>query len=139
MNKKTTKQFTSELSQIGGVRDFIRSSCCDVFTESTGDTFIDLIVLAVNEAFNNIVVHGYHKVPGKQITIQSEVTDSCITFELADKGDTFDINAVPEPDFGGSRENGYGIYIIREVMDKVSYTKKRSVSDWNRLKLVKKR
>ena len=137
MNEKISMQFTSQLSQLNDVRDFVRSSCTKVFTKKF-DTVIDLIVLAVNEAFTNIVIHAYGRQPHHEILIITDIGDDYLSFELADQGTSFNLNSVVQPDLTGTRENGFGVYIMKTVMEDVSYTQKKSQSDWNYLKLTKK-
>jgi len=46
---------------------------------------------------------------------------------------------VPEPLPLGNEENrGFGIYIIREVVDQLAYTKKLGKKGWNHLRIFKK-
>ena len=137
MNKKITGRFKSQLSQLSALRDFVRSSSIEGFPEQN-NTDLELIILAVNEAFTNIVIHAYNNQPDHEIKIETEITKESIIIELADKGSVFEIESVPKPDLSGVRENGYGVYIIKTVMEQMTYSKKTTPSGWNKLKLIKK-
>jgi serine/threonine-protein kinase RsbW len=39
-----------------------------------------------------------------------------------DHGAGFDLERVPEPDLDEHPEGGYGLYIIRKIMDEVAYS-----------------
>ena len=41
--------------------------------------------------------------------------------KVFDEGQGFDIETLPDPDFKSLEEGGRGVYLIRSVMDKVSY------------------
>jgi len=43
--------------------------------------------------------------------------------EVSDQGTGFDFEKAPEPEFDQHPESGYGLYIIRRMMDEVEYTK----------------
>ncbi len=50
-----------------------------------------------------------------------DVSDSQVAVMLRYRGDSFDRGASPEPAFDGSRENGFGLYLIDQCVDEVRY------------------
>jgi serine/threonine-protein kinase RsbW len=54
----------------------------------------DEIVSALNEAFNNIVLHAYRDIQGGNIEIQVEVVASEVEIRLFDRGRGFDPESV---------------------------------------------
>jgi serine/threonine-protein kinase RsbW len=52
-----------------------------------------------------------------------------------DKGQGFDINSIPSPDFNRLEDRGRGIFLIRSLMDSVCYKK---VRNGNVLEMAKK-
>ena len=95
--------------------------------------------LAVEEAITNVIVHGY-KEPGGEVEITSHVNSDRVKVEIADTAPRFDPLSMPEPDLDGSIEErrigGLGVFLIRQVMDGVSY---RYENGKNILVLIKNR
>ncbi|HUZ91789.1 MAG TPA: ATP-binding protein, partial [Methylocella sp.] len=60
-----------------------------------------------------------------------------VVFRLHHLGEPFDPAAVSPPAFNGSRENGFGIYMIAHLVDEVRYL--RDERGRNCILLVKKR
>jgi len=95
--------------------------------------------LAVEEAITNVIVHGY-KEPGGVVEITSHVNSDRVKVEIADTAPRFDPLSMPEPDLDGSIEErrigGLGVFLIRQVMNGVSY---RYENGKNILVLIKNR
>ena len=89
----------------------------------TEETILDT-QLAVEEAITNVIVHGY-KEPGGEVVITCYVGSDCVEVEIADTAPRFDPLSMPEPDLESSIDNrrigGLGVFLIRQVMDGVSY------------------
>jgi len=95
--------------------------------------------LAVEEAITNVIVHGY-KEPGGEVVITCHVNSDRVEVEIADTAPRFDPLSMPVPDLDGSIEErrigGLGVFLIRQVMDGVSY---RYENGKNILVLIKNR
>ena len=80
--------------------------------------------LAAEEAITNVIVHGY-KEPGGEIVITCHVSSDHIKIEIGDTAPRFDPLSIPEPELESTIEKrtigGLGIFLIRQVMDEVSY------------------
>lgn len=85
--------------------------------------FVDALVTAVGEAFNNIVIHGYSYEPDGEVEIDMTLDDERdgVSVFLRDAGRSFDPEAVPEVDLGALPENGMGWFLIRRLVDVVRY------------------
>ncbi len=81
--------------------------------------------LALQEALANALIHGSKHDPSKQIRARSGMEDGFRVSMIADSGDGFDPNAVPDPrsEAGLGRFSGRGVLFIRSVMDEVSYAR----------------
>lgn len=81
--------------------------------------------LAVEEAITNVIIHGYKRT-GEPITVSCCFSRSRVEVRVADSAPRFDPLSVPEPELEGSIEErsigGLGVYLIRKVMDDVSYS-----------------
>ena len=89
------------------------------------DKFVSEIELAAGEACCNAVKHGPDK--GKdniQVSISLNHTESKLTVAVSDGNPEYDFSD-REPDFAAIPESGYGIHIMRTVMDKVTYRRER--------------
>lgn len=95
--------------------------------------------LAVEEAMTNVIVHGYAGNPG-QILITCRITDNAAELQIRDSAPPFDPLSIAEPDITEEIEErqigGLGVFLIRRVMDEVSY---RYEDGHNILVLVKKK
>jgi len=80
--------------------------------------------LAVEEVITNIIVHGYQK-PGNEIHLSGHFTRDRIEIRITDTAPRFDPLSIPEPDLDADiderRIGGLGIYLVRQVMDSLSY------------------
>ncbi len=95
--------------------------------------------LAVEEAVTNSIVHGYEGKTGT-ITVSFEVTRNRAGIRIEDEAVPFDPFSLPEPDLDGNLEErrigGLGVFLIRQVMDEVSY---RHDNGKNILSLIKRK
>jgi serine/threonine-protein kinase RsbW len=102
------------------------------------ETILDL-QLAVEEAVANTVVHGYRGAAG-EVIIAVQITDDAVQVRIEDNAPPFNPLSVPDPDRGTDLEDrrigGVGIFLIRQVMDEVSYEYKDGK---NLLTLVKQK
>jgi serine/threonine-protein kinase RsbW len=95
--------------------------------------------LAVEEVITNVIVHGYKKT-GCEIHLSFRFTGDHIEIAVADSAPRFNPLSIPEPeldaDIDERRIGGLGIYLLRQVMDRVSY---RYENSRNILTLEKRR
>lgn len=80
--------------------------------------------LAVEEVITNVIVHGYKGSKGS-IGITGRSADNCIEIVVTDQAPPFDPLSIPEPDLEADVDErkigGLGIYLLKQVMDGVSY------------------
>ena len=90
--------------------------------EKSLDDFVYLVELAVSEICTNIIQHAYQAAGGK---IRGSLTrlDNGIQIDLYDDGESFEPEAIPAPahDPVSPHEGGYGLHIVRQIMDSVRY------------------
>jgi serine/threonine-protein kinase RsbW len=95
--------------------------------------------LALEEAMTNIIVHGYRR-PGESIVVSCHCNPNRIEIRVADTAPRFNPLSVSDPDLETSLEDremgGLGVYLIRKLMDEVSYCFENG---WNILTLSKRR
>jgi sigma-B regulation protein RsbU (phosphoserine phosphatase) len=86
------------------------------------DDFVYLVELAVSEICTNIIQHAY-QMAGGEIRASLTKLANGIQIDLYDDGIGFDPAAVPSPspEPDTLSEGGYGLHIVRQIMDIVRY------------------
>jgi len=128
-------EITSDLSELERIRNFVRSFYEDQDDWEHGEEEGFELELCVNEAAANIIKHAYDGQPGHPIWLGAQRTNGRIIFTLYHKGIAFDPEQSPPPLLDGSRDSGYGLYIINHNMDEVTYT--RDEKGRNIIRMVK--
>jgi anti-sigma regulatory factor (Ser/Thr protein kinase) len=127
-----TLTIASDLNLLSMARAFVEAVCqvagCD---ESTTHA----IVMATDEATNNVMRHAHRDHPEKPIQIQCFPSPDRFEVRLLDEGAPFDINAVPHLDPSELRPGGRGVFLMRRLMDELS-TQPRGTHG-NTLRMVK--
>ncbi len=80
--------------------------------------------IAITEAVGNAIIHGNKKDPEKKVSITLKLTDDRIVVEVKDQGKGFDPDSLADPRDPKNllKENGRGIFILKTLMDKVTYS-----------------
>ena len=129
---KAIKAATSKLTDI---RKFVAKHAQE---HGFNEKQISDIQLAVDEACTNIIKHAYQFDQTKNFMIELEFDGNQLSITLTDYGTGFDPNRYQKPDLKKQIEKkkrgGMGIFIIKNLMDDVSYT---SLSDKNVLRMSK--
>ncbi|MCS6807688.1 MAG: ATP-binding protein [Bacteroidota bacterium] len=128
---------TRELERI---RQFVQEKAREFgFSEQGAHT----IMLAVDEACSNLICHSYHFDKAREffIDIRPQGTEALV-IEIFDNGAAFDPFSIPPPNLQEyalqHRKGGFGVHIIRTIMDTVEYFPATHTHQMNCLKLVKK-
>lgn len=103
------------------------------------DLEVGRIVLAMDEACSNIIRHSCGNDPTKKIDISFSVFADQIEIKIKDNGccgKGFDTGPVKEKDTKNPTPGGFGVNIIKTVMDRVEYT--RNETEGNTLTLIKR-
>jgi serine/threonine-protein kinase RsbW len=82
------------------------------------------IEMALHEALANAVIHGNGENPGKRVYVDCRCyMDGEVSITVRDEGRGFDSNAVLDPTFLENLlfTHGRGIYLIKTLMDEVSF------------------
>ena len=96
--------------------------------------------LALEEAVSNVIMYAYPKGSDGLVDVEAIVRKDSLEFILSDNGTPFDPTAAPEADITLDVEDrpigGLGIFLVRNIMDEVKYT--RSDDGKNVLSMTKK-
>jgi serine/threonine-protein kinase RsbW len=111
----------AKLKNLSVIADFISSSMSQLGVEAG----VFEVQTAVDEACTNIIKYAYSKGVGI-ITINCEMQGNDFVVTIRDKGKPFDPSSVPPPDLEADLDKrkigGLGIYLMRIMMDDVSYS-----------------
>lgn len=83
---------------------------------------VEDIALAVGEAAGNAVRHGQRAGRDGELLVHCHADPLGLAVEITDPGDGFDPEALRRPDPNRQRAGGLGIYLMRRIMDEVTYT-----------------
>ena len=131
MNKKT-EQFVlvvpSDPQQIAKVEPFL--SDVNRHAGLNEDAFNKLLI-SVTEAVNNGILHGNKRDPKKTVTLTCVINGSVLTIRVHDQGTGFNPDVLPDPLAIENllREHGRGVFLIRSMMDSVTFEKTEHGSD----------
>lgn len=94
---------------------------CEVF--SVNEDCYGNILIAVTEAVNNAIYHGNEGNPNKHIKIGFESGDKNIQFSVADEGNGFDYDGLPDPTdpINIDKPQGRGVFLMKHLADKVEF------------------
>jgi len=84
----------------------------------------DNLAIAVTEAVGNAIVHGNKKDSSKTVSIEFILNPGSVTCTVKDQGSGFKIDELSNPLAPQNlmKESGRGIFILKALMDDVSYS-----------------
>jgi serine/threonine-protein kinase RsbW len=136
MDTESTLRIAAELKNLSLIRGFVQQTATALDADPT---VISDVILAVDEAATNIIVHGYQGQPGI-IEVEMRRTGDSLVVCLRDQALPFDPTAMPPPDLTLPLEQrpfgGMGIHLIRQLMDEVTH--RITPQGGNELTIVKK-
>jgi len=84
---------------------------------------------ALAEALANAIVYGNGANPAKRVHVQVELARDAIHIQVSDDGAGFDRSGLPDPTRPENleRENGRGLFVIRHLVDHVTFNERGNV------------
>lgn len=112
------------LSRVDGVQD--------------APTTVYNLQLAVQEVCANVVDHAYDGQPAGRIhlTLRLLARPLRLRVEVADTGRAFDPAELTEPDLDQPQEGGYGLFLVRSLVDGLVYEQTAGVNRWLLTKIL---
>ena len=95
------------------------------------------IVLAVDEACQNVIRHAYGGDPDREIYLDIRLDEDHIVFDIVDFADPVDVDKIHPRNLDDVRPGGLGTHFINECMDKTEYSPAPEGAG-NLLRMVKK-
>jgi len=135
MRKST---FDANFHNLDEIREFVGEAARQVgFSEKE----IYSIQLAADEASTNIIEHAYAGIENGKIEIDCSIAGDELKIVMRDNGKSFNPSSVPEPnvkaDLSERKIGGLGMYLMRKLMDEVSY--ESSPKTGNALTMIKRK
>ena len=101
------------------------------------DDFVWECELALTEALSNVIRHAYKGDTGRRVELALQVDAERLEIEIVHHGEPFAPEAYREPDLDAAAPGGYGLHLIRQLMDEVEQME--SPGSGTRLLLTKRR
>jgi serine/threonine-protein kinase RsbW len=115
-SKTVDKVLDSTLESV----DIAEQAALDLAREAGfGEEDLDRIGMSVRECMVNAVVHGNRYSSHKKVHFSVSRTPGQVTIRVADQGEGFDPEGVPDPLAGDNllRHSGRGIFLMKAFMD----------------------
>src|SRR5947209_8127530 len=117
---QVSHEYSSDLRQMAGMRAFLRDVCREAWGTHDSEA-INQLEVALAEAAANIIKHAYQGEQNRPIELVIEAGADQVSVSLYHEGQDFDPDSVAPPAFDGSRESGFGVYLIKQTVDEVHY------------------
>ena len=112
----------NDIQQIPQLADFVETIAAEKHIDHSLTLSLNL---ALEEAVTNVIMYAYPKGTDGLVDIEAIIREHSLSFVISDSGQAFDPTAQPDADVSQSIENrqvgGLGIYLVRSIMDNVSY------------------
>jgi serine/threonine-protein kinase RsbW len=110
----------SDFASLVEVENLIDKVCADLGVQE--DAYGNVLI-AVTEAVNNAIQHGNEENSNLfvDVAVGDKETEFC--FRIKDEGIGFDFNSLPDPTAPENllKENGRGIFLMRNLADEVEF------------------
>jgi len=113
-------RFPAKANQLKKVRDMLR----DTFQRegcSRGALECNCLILAIDEACNNIIEHAYGEKESGDIILDIALLDDELIIRITDFAKPVDCRAIKSRALDDIRPGGLGVYLMHKVMDEVHF------------------
>src|SRR5262245_59636455 len=118
---RLSQEFSSDLSQLAALRTLVAEACARAWGAREDDAAVRALQLALVEAATNVIRHAYQGETGQPLLLVIDAAADRVIATLYHQGRAFDPEAVAPPAFDGSRTGGFGIYLMKQLADEVSF------------------
>lgn len=125
----------SETRYLSVVGAFVVELCHMVEPLAEQEQLVYDIQLAVNEAVANAIQHAYAGRSDGMVEICFCAGDNRLIVDVVDWGQAFDFAEIPESSPSELQEGGRGLWLMRQLMDEVTY--RAHPRKGNRMHMVK--
>lgn len=110
----------ADLARVAELSADVHAACEEARFDEIARMDLDL---AVAEAANNIIVHGYDGKAGKHYGVRIEARSGLVEIVLTDRGLPIPADMLSSSDSADDAdESGRGLFLIRQCVDELSYS-----------------
>lgn len=115
-----TLSIASDFEAVSQVEMLVDRVCNQL---GVNEDFYGNVLIAVTEAVNNAIEHGNGKVVTTEVKVAVGDNPSEFCFNVKDQGRGFDFDHLPDPTAPENilKENGRGIFLMKNLADEVVY------------------
>jgi anti-sigma regulatory factor (Ser/Thr protein kinase) len=117
--EQVRQEFPSDLRQLAALRALVRDVCNR--SSAIDEAGLAQLELAVDEAAANVILHAYGGKADLPVEVVVAAEPEQVAVSLLHQGEPFDPARVPPPTFDGSRESGFGLFLIRQAVDECTF------------------
>jgi sigma-B regulation protein RsbU (phosphoserine phosphatase) len=88
--------------------------------EAYGEGFAHEIELAASEIVTNVITHACRERLG-DLRVQLTLSSDRLQIDSYDDGEPFDLDQVTAPEPDELQEGGYGLFVVRQIVDELEY------------------
>ena len=114
----------NDIRQIPRLADFVTGIATEAATDQATAMNLNL---ALEEAVSNVILYAYPEGTEGPVDVDAAIWEDRIDFRITDSGRPFDPTRSAGPDLTLNAEDrpigGLGIYLVKKIMDHVSYTR----------------
>jgi anti-sigma regulatory factor (Ser/Thr protein kinase) len=125
MSDRYELQVPGRTRHLGAVRSFFRVLVEENDEMRLDEAEISEIQLVLQEACINVIRHSGNEGYLDPVSVSFLVDSDRFVIEIHDRGVGFDPEAIPVPDADGLQEGGYGVFIMKQAMDRVETRRDR--------------
>ena len=113
--------FSSKVENINLIEKLIDDICLQ---HKVNEDYYGNILIAMTESVNNAMHHGNKSNPLKNVVVNYEISDSQLTFEVADEGAGFEFDSLPDPTDPKNIEkpHGRGVFLMKNLSDHIEFS-----------------
>ena len=132
--RRIGQDFNATIDELERVRQWL----IDVFRiqDQLGPELEREVLVAVTEVFVNVAKHGNLKVE-ETVQIQLDFTEEALVIIFEESGESIDLAKLEDPDLDALHESGYGLFIVKHMMDTFEYVPKPSGNGRNVTRMTK--
>lgn len=112
-------RFPAHAEKLVSVRATVRDVLNDL---DCSEKFVESTVLAVDEAVCNVIRHAYPEGDQGDVVLEIERSPEVLLVRVTDFAEPLDAKAIRTRDLDEVRPGGLGVFLMRQIMDKVEYS-----------------
>ena len=128
-------EISADIKNLERVSDFISAAMEHLDGTQNAEDDLFAVRLSVHEVCVNIIQHAYQGTPGMiKISATLNLDNKRLQIDLFDNGAPARLEHVIPPNLDEPQIKGYGLFLIRHLMDSVDYFRETDANHWRLVK-----